>query len=225
MAVAYVQRLGGGNSAAASAFVTFSLSATPSGSNTVLVALFALRVATFTVADSKSGTWTRMGVNTNGTACQVEVWARSGGSALVSADTITVTCGGAQKGAVAFEASGLAAAASLADQSAGGTGTGTALATSATPTLAQADELACAVFAEHAGGSDTFTWAGSFTGIVGPGNPFASTCFPGYRVLSSTAAVTASGTLSTSRAWTGLVVTLKGAAPASARRPAPAVIA
>lgn len=218
MAVAYVQRLAGGNSTAAVAFVTLTLAATPAVGNAVVLAVYALRVQTFTISDSKGGTWTRMGVQVNSTLCQCEVWARdAGGSALLSGDTVTASTGGAQKGVIVLEASGLGAA-PAADRSAGGTGSGTALATAATGTTAVPDELAVAIFAEHAGGSDTLTWAGGFTGVSpGPGNPISSTAFVGYRVLAATGTVTASGTLSTSRAWTGLVVTLQpGAAQGAA---------
>lgn len=120
-----------------------------------------------------------------------------------------------------YEVSGLATSSAF-DKSHDGSGSGTAVSSGATATLANASEIAFGVFRTSAA-SATWTKNASFTN--GTTTPTTTTSALEYEIVSSTSAVTATGTFGTTGSWVGTVVTYQAGAagPAPSNTVAPAV--
>jgi hypothetical protein len=181
-----------------------------------------LAVACFAIAGAKTSsgasdtaggnTWAVVKTQANGTSVTVFIAYSVLATQITTSNTVTLSTSGTDAGAgVLWEFSGVASGAA-ADQSAGSTGATTAMSSGATATLSQADELVIGAFGITAN-SKTFTAGSGYSQpsageIVTSAGSFVRQLAAEYEIVSSTAAVTADGTMSgTGVAWAGAAVT------------------
>ena len=142
--------------------------------------------------------------------------------ALTNGNTITCTHPSAGARAMsANEFSGLATSATR-DQTSSGTGNSTAASSGSTPTTTQGSELVLGTMGVEGKSNESFTVGSSYISIGRTGTNQGSaasniTINPEYRLVTSTGAYSASGTLGTSTKWAAAIVTYK-AAPATATK-------
>ena len=142
--------------------------------------------------------------------------------ALTNGNTITCTHPSAGARAMsANEFSGLATSATR-DQTSSGTGNSTAASSGSTPTTTQGSELLLGTIGVEGKSNESFTVGSSYTSIGRTGTNQGSaasniTINPEYRLVTTTGAYNASGTLGTSTKWAGAIVTYK-AVPSTATK-------
>ncbi len=179
----------------------------------------ATSVAVSSVTDSAGNSYSQA-VDYNSTTSpyvRESVWGAYGVNALPSGSTITITyaSGVTARTAVVNVFRGLDP--NPVDKTASARGTGTAPSSGATATLSQADELLLGAIG--IGGPDydpPGLWGNAFTpglrlgtGVYNTGGTSDITIYSGWKIVSSTAAATASTTLNTSRYWAASVATFK----------------
>jgi prepilin-type N-terminal cleavage/methylation domain-containing protein len=189
----------------------------------IIIVSFALdpTVSAVTIADSKSNVYSNDANVTNGASgsgVRTIMFSAPVTTALVAGNTITVTFPSsiASKAISACYVSSLISA-SRVDKTQNNTGNSTGPSSGATATTTQASEVIFgAIGVEDRISSDTMTAGTGFTLLTpasadtGTGNT-SITVFPEYTIASTTAAYTASGTLSFGGGakWAALVVTYK----------------
>ena len=142
--------------------------------------------------------------------------------ALTNGNTITCTHPSAGARAMsANEFSGLATSATR-DQTSSGTGNSTAASSGSTPTTTQGSELLLGTIGVEGKSNESFTVGSSYTSIGRTGTNQGSaasniTINPEYRLVTTTGAYSASGTLGTSTKWAAAIVTYK-AVPSTATK-------
>ena len=142
--------------------------------------------------------------------------------ALTNGNTITCTHPSAGARAMsANEFSGLATSATR-DQTSSGTGNSTAASSGSTPTTTQGSELLLGTIGVEGKSNESFTVGSSYTSIGRTGTNQGSaasniTINPEYRLVTTTGAYNASGTLGTSTKWAAAIVTYK-AVPSTATK-------
>lgn len=221
MTAARVQEVGSAGTAGAQTGVTITLSGiTTTVGNHLIVCVSTnvlLGAAAFSISDSKSNTWQK-DANAQDTSSTVQTFSAKLTSALVNADTITISWSPTSStgAATAAEYSGLASSSWL-DKTASASGaSATASDSGATATTSQANELLIGALAP-AGTITGFTpevlspaWSANTSAVPSSGN--VRGIYPMYRVVSAAAAYNAKATWSTSRAWAQVIATYKAAA-------------
>ena len=189
---------------------TIAVSFSPSsdiaaGTKAIMVGETVQNIALTSISDSAGNTWTIHA--TSGTS----MWVASADitTAVTTAGTITLnkaSASAANYDLFVLEVSGLASGSTAFDQSATGSGTGTAYTAGPTATLSQDNEIAFGWWGQGLTSTPTQTPGTGWTGL---GN--ASTCTAVYQIVSATTALTASET-SNSTGWSGMIATFKGVA-------------
>lgn len=182
------------------------------GSLAVLSATANANKAVSSVADSVGNTWVVDKTAGDGTRV-ISFASAQVATQITTANTITITWSVATSGSPVYWVHEVANAAtsSAFDTFNSGTGTGTALATGSTATLAQADELVFGCWRTTAS-IPTWTKGASYTDPTTPASATTLGSFLEYKIVAATTAVLADGTTSTSGTWIGLCVTYKGVA-------------
>ncbi len=168
-------------------------------------------------SDSKGNTYTLDVEHNQGNFMQGAICSAPVTTALVSGDTITVTHASLNATAMsANEFSGLLTSGVL-DKTAKSAGIATTTPNStATATTTQADELLFGTVSIEDPPTITFTAGAGFTALTGAGTTGASgnsnmTVYPEYRIVTSTGAYSAAGTLSAASNWIAAIATYKAA--------------
>jgi hypothetical protein len=218
MAIAFVQEVALGATPSSSFTLILTLGAVTTTVGNHLVLVDASRSGWSTgIADSKSNTWQSDHVS-NGTGEGQTIWSSKLTSALVAADTITITFNNnTAHSAVAAEFSGLATSSWL-DQQVGATFiAGTAADSGATGTTSQANELLIGMVG-HQSSVTAFTpevvspvWnqlsTAASVGIIQQVHPL-------WRIVAATGTYSTKATWSTSRIYGAAIATYKAAPPA-----------
>jgi hypothetical protein len=218
MTIAFVQEVATGGTPSNSTTLVLTLGAVTTTVGNHLVLVMASRSGVITsLVDSKNNTWQSDHASA-GTGAMQEIRSCKLTSALVAADTITITVSGSATGisAVVAEYSGLETSSWL-DKQVGATfTTGTSADSGATGTTSQADELLVGMVG-HQSSITAFTpevlspvWnqlsTAASTGSIQQVHPL-------YRIVSATGAYSTKATWSTSRIYGAAIATYKAAMP------------
>lgn len=222
MTIAFVQEVGRSASTGTSGtteVITISGVTTTVGNHIILTAVGG-GAAPSSVADSQGNTWA---LDTGAPAAsdpRSGIFSAKIATALVNADTITVTYAASltSRIIIASEFSGLDATTWF-DKQAISNGSGTSADSTATATTSQADELVMGMVG-HVSTVSSFAFETLspawqvITSLASTGT--VRTNRSGYRIVSATAAMATKATWTTSRAWSASVATYKAAAAGGA---------
>jgi hypothetical protein len=173
------------------------------------------------VGDATNGAYAKIGDMTTATAVNPNIWQFHNAAALSAGSTITITKNAAGERPftwIMFALTGLATTDAVDKSVLTGTGTGTSMATPASGTLSQADEIVVAFFAiddnlaiAPSASNTEIGEAGTDGG--GAGTPHIQCS---YRVVAATTTVTETSTRAAGSAtWRSGIVTFKGAGVAA----------
>jgi hypothetical protein len=206
--------IGQANSITSNTFLSVTVPAGGVAAGNTIIVSFAMdsNAGTVSVADTKSNSYSKDADVLNSNGVRTLVFSAPVTTALVAGNTITVTYPATVSKAVSiYSVSGLVSA-SRVDKTSTGTGTNAAPSSGNTLATTQASELLIGAI-----GSESYnTTFGVGTGYTAMNNAIANdgnnnnnsiSIFPEYRVVSATAAYSATGTLNASRDWAAAIVT------------------